>query len=88
MFPTRLIHLIETHADELSDGAPYLLDYVMPVLYAILIALSRRALGWVQPGISKVGRLEGMAVIALQVLAAWRTTSLNKWGWITGGHWR
>ena len=69
-------------------GAPYLLDYVMPVLYGILIAFSRSALGWVQPSVFKAGRLEAIAVIATQFLAVWRTTSLHKWGWITGRHWR
>ncbi len=71
----------------LRYGAPYLLDYLMPVLYGLLIAWSRRALLWTGAGILEVGKLEAMAVIALEILAVWRTTSLDKWGWIAGGHW-
>ncbi len=71
----------------LRYGAPYLLDYVMPILYALLIAWSRRALRWTRPGVLDVGKLETIAVSALQILAAWRTTRLDKWGWIAGGHW-
>ncbi len=72
----------------LRYGAPYLLDYVMPVLYALLIAWSRPTLNWVRPGIFEVGRPETVAVIALEVLAAWRTTDLDKWGWMAGRHWQ
>ncbi len=72
----------------LRYGAPYLLDYVMPVLYALLLAWSRRGLGWTGRGIWKAGRPEVAAVIALQVLTAWRTTDLAKWGWLAGKHWR
>jgi len=72
----------------LRYGAPYLLDYVMPVLYALLLAWSRRALGWTGRGIWKASRPEVLAVTALQVLAAWRTTDLAKWGWLAGRHWR
>jgi hypothetical protein len=72
----------------LRYGAPYLLDYVMPVLYALLIAWSRPALNGVRPGIFAVGRAVGIAVIALEILFVWRTTELNKWGWIAGRHWR
>ena len=68
----------------LRYGAPYLLDYMMPVLYALLIAWSRRDLHWAGPGILEVGKLETMAVIALQILTVWRTTGLDKWGWIAG----
>jgi len=68
----------------LRYGAPYQLDYVMPVLYALLLAWSRRALGWTGRGIWKAGRPEVVAVIALQGLAAWRTTELAKWGWLAG----
>jgi hypothetical protein len=72
----------------LRYGAPYILDYIMPVFYALLIAWSRRALNWARPGIFEVGRPETVTVIALEVLAAWRTTDLDKWGWIAGRHWR
>ncbi len=72
----------------LRYGAPYLLDYVMPVFYALLLARSRRALGPTGRGLWKAGRIELVAVVALQVLAAWRTTALAKWGWLAGRHWR
>ncbi len=72
----------------LCYGAPYLQDYVMPVLYGLLLARSRRELGWTGDGIWKAGRIEVVAVLALQVLAAWRTTNLAKWGWLAGKHWR
>ncbi|HYL13752.1 MAG TPA: hypothetical protein VEV41_11995 [Terriglobales bacterium] len=71
----------------LRYGAPYLLDYVMPVLYGLLIAWSRRALHWNGPRVLEAGKPETIGVIALQILAVWRTTSLGKWGWIAGGHW-
>jgi hypothetical protein len=71
----------------LRYGAPYLLDYVMPLLYAILAAISRRSLKWPGHGILKVGWPEALAVVALEALAAWRTTELDKWGWIAGQHW-
>jgi hypothetical protein len=72
----------------LRYGAPYLLDYIMLVFYALLIAWSRRTLNWFRSGIFAVGRPEAIAVIAVEVLAAWRTSALDKWGWIAGGHWR
>jgi len=72
----------------LHYGAPYLLDYVMPVFYALLLAWSRGRLGWTGAAIWKAGRLEAAAVIVLQVLAAWRTSELAKWAWLAGKHWR
>lgn len=72
----------------LRCGAPYLLDYVIPVLCGLLIAWSRRALNCVRPGILDTGRPETIAVVALDVLASWRTTGLDKWGWIAGRHWQ
>jgi len=71
----------------LRYGAPYIMDYTMPVLYALLIAFSRRALNWLRPGVLDVGWPETISVVVLQVLAAWRTTDLGKWGWIAGTHW-
>jgi len=71
----------------LRYGAPYLLDYVMPALYALLMFYSRCARNWVQPGIFRAGFLETLWFVLLQVLVVWRTTSLNKWGWVTGGPW-
>jgi len=71
----------------LRYGAPYLLDYVMPTLYAVLMFYSRRELGWLRPGILHAGFLEGIWFILLQVLAVWRTSHLLKWRWLTGGPW-
>jgi hypothetical protein len=71
----------------LRYGAPYLLDYLMPALYALLTFYSRRALNWSRPGIFRAGFLETVWFALLQVLVVWRTTSLNKWGWLTGGRW-
>ena len=71
----------------LRYGAPYLLDYVMPTLYAILTLYSRRELNWVRPGILRAGFLEGVWFIVLQVLVVWRTSHLLKWGWLTRGPW-
>lgn len=68
-------------------GAPYLLDYVLPVLYAILLALARRELNWFRPGIFGVGRAETLWLILVNALAVWRTTVLGKWGWLSGRPW-
>ncbi len=72
----------------LRYGAPYLLDYVMPVFYGLMLGWSRRELGWTGRGIRQVGRPELAFVVAMQILAAWRTTTLDKWGWLAGRHWR
>ena len=71
----------------LRYGAPYLLDYVMPALYAILTSYSRREMKWVRPGVFRTGLLEGLWFILLQGLVVWRTTRLLKWGWLTGDPW-
>ena len=71
----------------LRYGAPYLLDYVMPALYAILMYYSRRELKWVRPGVLRAGVPESVWFIVLQLLVVWRTTRLFKWGWLTGGPW-
>jgi hypothetical protein len=71
----------------LRYGAPYLLDYIMPILYAVLAAYSRRALRWSGRGILATGRIEGILVVALLVLMVPRTTMLHKWGWISGKPW-
>jgi hypothetical protein len=71
----------------LRYGAPYLLDYVMPVLYAFLMARSRRALNWSGRGILAIGRLEGALLIPVLALIVLRTTTLAKWGWISGKPW-
>lgn len=71
----------------LRFGAPYLLDYVMPVFYALLLVWSRRALGWTGRGIWRAGRIEALALVAEQCLVVWRTFQLTKWGWIAGKHW-
>ena len=65
-------------------GAPYLLDYVMPGLYAAMIASSRRELGWFRPGFLRVGAPEAICLVLVEVLAAFRTAELGKWGWLAG----
>jgi hypothetical protein len=71
----------------LRYGAPYLLDYIMPILYALLTAYSRRALNWPSRGVLAIGRLEGTLVAALLALMLLRTTTLGKWGWLSGKPW-
>jgi hypothetical protein len=71
----------------LRYGAPYLLDYVMPVLYAVLLALSRRELHWWRPGLLAVGRLEALGLLFMNIVMVWRTTTLDKWGWLAGQAW-
>jgi hypothetical protein len=68
-------------------GSPYLLDYIIPVFYAILVGLCRRRLALRRPGILEVGRLEAIYLICLNTVVIWRTTTLNKWGWILGQDW-
>ena len=71
----------------LRYGAPYLLDYVQPVLYAVLLARSRQQLGWQGPGILRAGTTEAVWILSTYVLTFWRTSALDKWGWVTGGRW-
>lgn len=71
----------------LRYGAPYLLDYVLPVLYAFLLARSRRALNWQGPGILRAGWTEGVWIVMTYLPTCWRTTSLDKWRWMAGGPW-
>ncbi len=71
----------------LRYGAPYLLDYIMPALYASLMAYSRRVLNWSGRGLLVVGRLEKAVLVPILVLMLLRTTTLEKWGWISGKPW-
>ncbi len=71
----------------LRYGAPYLLDYVLPILYAFLLARSRRALGWQRGGVLRAGWTEGLWIAATYGLTFWRTTALAKWGWLAGAPW-
>ena len=71
----------------LRYGAPYLLDYIMPMLYGLLSAYSRRALNWSGSSVLAVGRLEGTLLAVLLALMLLRTTTLDKWGWISGNPW-
>jgi len=71
----------------LRYGAPYLLDYIMPILYASLMARSRRTLNWSGSGILAIGRLEEALLIPVLALILLRTTTLAKWGWISGKPW-
>jgi hypothetical protein len=68
-------------------GEPYLLGYVMPVLYALLVGLCRRRLALRRNGILEVGYLETVWLICLNCVVIWRTTMLGKWGWILGQDW-
>ncbi len=72
----------------LRYGAPYLLDYVMPVFYAVLMVLSRREMKWSRPGILSGILPEAIVLMALQGLVIWRTTELGKWGWLAGRPWQ
>jgi len=72
----------------LRYGAPYLLDYAMPVFYAALMALSRREMKRSRPGILNGVLPAATVLIALQVLVIWRTTELGKWGWLAGRPWQ
>ena len=71
----------------LRYGAPYLLDYIMPSLYALLMAYSRRALNWSPRGILAAGRLERPVLVVVLALSLLRTTMLDKWGWIFAQPW-
>jgi hypothetical protein len=71
----------------LRYGAPYLLDYVLPILYAVLLARSRRELGWQRSGVLQAGTTETLWILVSNSAIIWRTTTLGKWGWITGGPW-
>ncbi len=71
----------------LRYGAPYLLDYIMPVLYVSLMARTRRTLNWSGRGILAIGRLEAALLIPVLALMLLRTTTLGKWGWISGKPW-
>jgi hypothetical protein len=71
----------------LRYGAPYLLDYVLPILYAFLLARSRRELGWQSTGILRAGRVEVLWIAVTYLLTFWRTLSLGRWAWITGASW-
>lgn len=64
----------------LRYGAPYLLDYVLPILYAFLLGRSRRQLDWQGTGILRTGCTEGLWIAATYLLMFWRTSSLGKWG--------
>jgi hypothetical protein len=68
-------------------GSPYLLDYIIPVFYALLVGLCRRQLALRHPGILEVGYLEVVWLICLNSVVIWRTTMLGKWGWILGKDW-
>jgi len=71
----------------LRYGAPYLPDYVMPILYAFTLARCRRQLNWEGPGLLRAGSTEGFWIALTYFFTVWRTSDLSKWGWITGGPW-
>lgn len=63
----------------IRSGAPYLLDYILPVFYAVLVVSCRREQRWFGPSLWAPGRLEAITL--------WRTTTLHKWDWVLGGSW-
>jgi len=65
-------------------GAPFLLDYILPVFYALLIGLCRKRLKFWRPGILEVGYLEAIWLLCLNSVVIWRTIILGKWWWILG----
>jgi hypothetical protein len=71
----------------LRYGAPYLLDYVQPILYALLLARSRREWTWKGSSWLRAGWTEGLWIAVTYSATFWRTTSLDKWGWMTGRPW-
>jgi hypothetical protein len=68
-------------------GAPYLLDYVLPAFYAVLVVWSRREMNWSASAMLRPGRLEASWVVIVHAITLWRTTELGKWGWILGRPW-
>jgi hypothetical protein len=68
-------------------GSPFLLDYIIPVFYALLVGLCRRRLGLRRTGILEIGFLEAAWLVCLNTVVIWRTTMLGKWGWILGHEW-
>ena len=66
-------------------GAPYLLDYIMPAFYALLVMFSRRQQRWCGSGLWAPGRLESLWVLLVHAVTFWRTTTLGKWAWVLGG---
>jgi hypothetical protein len=68
-------------------GAPYLLDYVLPVFYGVLLAQARRELKWFRSGVWAVGCPEAIWLILVNAITLWRTSVLDKWGWLTGRPW-
>jgi len=68
-------------------GSPYLLDYVLPVEYGILLALARRELKWTRSGFLGAGWPEAIWLVLTYGITIWRTTALDKWGWLTGRPW-
>jgi len=68
-------------------GAPYLLDYVLPVFCAVLVGLARREMNWSGSGLLRPGWLEAFWVVIAHAITLWRTTELDKWGWILGRPW-
>jgi hypothetical protein len=68
-------------------GAPYLLDYILPVNYALLVYFTRRAIHWQGRGLWAAGPLEVLWIGATHAITVWRTFQLDKWGWILGRPW-
>ena len=67
--------------------APYLLDYVLPSLYAWLIIVSRKKLNWIGRGILVNGIPEGIWWLLATGIAIFKTSVWHKWDWVTGKPW-
>lgn len=68
-------------------SAPYLLDYVLPSIYASLIVVSRRDLHWNGRGILALGVPEATWWSVETLIAVYRTSALHKWAWLAGKPW-
>jgi len=68
-------------------GAPYLLDYILPVFYAVLVVRCRREQRWFSPGLWAAGWLEVVWILLAHAITLWRTTALHKWDWVLGRPW-
>jgi len=67
--------------------APYLLDYILPVQYALLLVFARREMNWRGLSFWACGRLEIVWLVLTNAIAIWRTFQFDKWGWVLGRPW-
>jgi hypothetical protein len=67
--------------------APYLLDYVLPTIYACLIVVARKDLNWSGKGILAAGFPEATWWSIETVIAVYKTSTSGKWAWLIGKPW-